>query len=46
MTATQKPSEMKPLNELIQVCPICGKIDAYKDDGHDCYEEINNRSEP
>jgi len=32
--------ELKPLNAVIQQCPICGKIDAYKGDGHNCNDEI------
>jgi len=35
--------ELKPLNDIIQICPICGKIDAYKDDGHNCNDEITKR---
>ena len=31
--------KLKPLNRIIQVCPDCGKIDAYKDDGHTCDRE-------
>ena len=27
---------LKPFNSVIQVCPVCGKVDVYKDDGHDC----------
>jgi hypothetical protein len=36
--------ELKPfdLNE-IQICPICFKIDVYKDDGHDCSLELERR---
>lgn len=30
-----KKKELKKLNSVIQVCD-CGKVDAYKDDGHDC----------
>ena len=30
-----KKKELKELNSVIQVCD-CGKIDAYKDDEHDC----------
>lgn len=25
-----------PFNAIIQICPVCGKIDVYKDDGHIC----------
>ena len=31
--------ELQPLNAVIQVCPICHKVDVYKDDGHDCEQE-------
>jgi len=34
-----KKKELKKLNAVIQVCS-CGKVDAYKDDGHDCGMEI------
>jgi hypothetical protein len=30
---------MKPFNAVIQICPNCGKVDAYQDDGHDCVDE-------
>jgi hypothetical protein len=36
-----KEKKLKPLNSTIQVCPYCGKVDAYKGDKHDCqYERI------
>ena len=28
--------DLLPLNNIIQICPECGKVDVYKDDGHDC----------
>lgn len=28
--------KLKPFNSVIQACPRCGKVDVYKDDGHDC----------
>ena len=31
--------EFKELNSVIQVCPYCGKLDVYKDDGHKCDRE-------
>jgi len=37
-----KKEHLKELNAVIQVCD-CGKIDAYKDDGHDCGAEIVRR---
>lgn len=30
-----KRKDLKPLNSVVQICD-CGKVDAYKDDGHDC----------
>lgn len=30
-----KKEDLKPLSPAIQICD-CGKVDAYKDDGHDC----------
>lgn len=35
--------ELKPLNSVIQVCPVCGKIDVYKDDGHECDKEFQEQ---
>jgi hypothetical protein len=32
--------ELKPFNAVIQICPFCGKIDVYKDDGHDCNQHL------
>jgi hypothetical protein len=32
-------ADLRPLNEVIQICPECGKVDAHKDDGHDCEAE-------
>jgi len=29
-TPEQKKKELKPLSSIIQVCPVCGKIDVYK----------------
>ena len=32
-----KKKELKPFDlSIIQVCPNCGKVDAYAEDGHDC----------
>ena len=28
------------INAIIQVCPVCGKVDVYKNDGHDCNAHI------
>lgn len=35
-----KKEDLKPFNAVIQICPECGKLDAYKDDGHDCGDEL------
>jgi hypothetical protein len=43
MKLTHEINELKPLNSIIQICPICEKIDAYKDDGHDCLLEKQNQ---
>jgi len=31
---------LKPFNSVIQICEVCGKIDAYKGDKHNCNDEI------
>jgi hypothetical protein len=36
--------ELEELNSNIQVCPVCGKIDAYKGDGHDCFQYAQNQA--
>jgi hypothetical protein len=42
-----KKEDLKELNSVIQVCD-CGKVDAYKDDGHNCeyemYKRLNNNN--
>jgi hypothetical protein len=35
--------KLEPLNAVIQVCPICGKVDAYKNDGHNCDAEYRRQ---
>jgi hypothetical protein len=35
--------DLLPLNSVIQICPVCGKVDAYKDDGHNCFAYIHNQ---
>jgi len=35
-------NDLKPFNAIIQICPECGKVDAYKDDGHSCVRHIQN----
>lgn len=32
--------DLLPFNSVIQVCPECGKVDVYKDDGHSCAQYI------
>ena len=34
--------KLKELNSVIQICD-CGKVDAYKDDGHDCGQARQNQ---
>lgn len=34
--AKETDDELEELSEVIQMCPKCGKIDVYKNDGHDC----------
>lgn len=36
----KETEQLKPFNSVIQVCPICKKIDAYKGDNHNCNEEM------
>lgn len=31
---------LKPFNAVIQICPDCGKVDVYLNDGHNCGTEI------
>jgi hypothetical protein len=31
---------LKSLNSVIQICSICGKVDAYKNDMHSCGDEL------
>ncbi len=38
-----KKTELKPYNEVIQICPDCGKVDVYLDDGHDCFQHVQNQ---
>lgn len=35
--------ELKELNSVIQICPKCGKIDVYKNDGHFCSRDFQER---
>lgn len=41
-----KIRKLKPFTmQEIQICPICGKVDAYKNDGHNCaayLDKVNN----
>lgn len=36
MNTKKTKDDLKPFGLVIQVCPECGKIDAYKDDNHYC----------
>lgn len=38
-----KKSELKPLNAVIQICPDCGMIDVYKNDGHECDADVQEQ---
>ena len=40
-----KKKKLEPLNSVIQVCPDCGKIDVYKDDGHTCDADYQQERE-
>jgi len=35
--------KLKPFNAIIQVCPVCGQVDVYKDDNHDCGQHFQNQ---
>ena len=37
--------ELKEFNSVIQVCPKCGKVDVYKDDGHECDRDFQEYRE-
>lgn len=37
-----KKKYLKPFNSVIQVCPCCGKVDVYKNDGHSCSNHLAN----
>jgi len=32
--------DLKPYNAVIQICPVCEKVDVSKNDGHDCDDYI------
>lgn len=34
--------DLKSYNSVIQVCPECGEVDVYLNDGHDCFQHIQN----
>lgn len=43
---SEKKSGLKPFNAVVQVCPDCGKVDVYLNDGHDCGKYlVRNESE-
>lgn len=31
---------LKPFNSVIQICPVCGRVDVYDGDNHDCGTEL------
>jgi recombinational DNA repair protein RecR len=41
--AKKKLNHLKELNPVIQVCSLCGKVDAFKNDGHICDKEFRER---
>jgi len=45
MTLKERKKELKELNAEIQVCPDCGKVDAYKNDRHICNREYREARE-
>ncbi len=42
MNKTELLNTLKPFNEVIQVCPVCGKVDVYLHDGHSCSDYLDN----
>jgi len=36
----ERLKELKPLNSVIQICPVCNKLDVYLNDGHSCEDEM------
>jgi len=34
---------LKPFNAIIQICPVCNKIDVYLNDGHSCRDELTRQ---
>lgn len=44
MSKQKKLKSLKPYDlSIIQVCPVCDKVDVYKDDGHDCLLSAQNQ---
>lgn len=39
----KKKIKLKPLSGVIQICPRCGKVDVYKNDGHLCLAKKDKR---
>lgn len=33
-------NDLLPIGSIIQICPVCDKVDVYKDDGHNCSTHI------
>jgi len=43
MTQPAKEKRLKPLNNIIQVCFKCGRVDVYTDDGIVAIENFKNK---
>lgn len=37
--------DLLPWNSIIQVCPECGQVDVYKNDGHSCSAHLIREEE-
>lgn len=35
----ENKNNLKPFGHAVQICPVCGKVDVFKDDGHSCEDE-------
>jgi len=45
MTKEERDKMLKPFNAVIQICPRCGKLDVYRNDGHFCSSEFQRLKE-
>jgi hypothetical protein len=41
-TNMKTKEDLLPYNAVIQICPECGKVDVCKDDGHNCFQHLQN----